>query len=127
MQSDIEIRGDSPSMLIWCLSDAGSLHHCREKWATSPVHWLSCTLPPPNRTRSSWSEFRETHMITTNSQVMQREREHTFSLKNTRTVICMHPHNTHKQLNPSTGNTHTSNSSLPSFSPHCSAGEPALT
>lgn len=44
---------DSPSGLLWNLSVDGSVHHCREKWATSAVHWLSSTVPPPNRTCSS--------------------------------------------------------------------------
>lgn len=50
---------DSPSGLLWCLSVKGSVHHWREKWATSAVHWLSSTLPPPNKTRSSWTTWRE--------------------------------------------------------------------
>lgn len=48
-------KADSPSGLLWCLSVKGSVHHWREKWATSAVHWLSNTLPPPNKTRSSWA------------------------------------------------------------------------
>lgn len=50
---------DSPSGLLLCLSANGSAHHWREKWATSAVHWLSNTLLPPKRTRSSWTTPRE--------------------------------------------------------------------
>lgn len=54
---------DSPSGLLWCLSVDGSVHHCREKWATSAVHWPSRTLPPPNSTRSSWTTWRKNWII----------------------------------------------------------------
>lgn len=145
---------DSPSGLLWCLSVKGSVHHWREKWATSAVHWLSSTLPPPNKTRSSWTTWRENstysslrllffllfltfHFIYTflRSRSLQKfthlqaelqcafvQKVHILyiyvhSLKHTFSLWSMYSHI----------QTHTSSSSLPSFSPHCSAGEPALT
>lgn len=93
-------------MLVWCLREEGSVHHCREKWATSPVHWPISTLPPPNRTFSSWAGRRET--------VILRPVWMFFYYLFACPSVCMPLFL-------------TSSNSLPSFRPHCSAGEPALT
>lgn len=51
----VSLVRNSLSGLVLCLRDWGSVHHCREKWATSAVHWPSRTLPPADRTCSSWT------------------------------------------------------------------------
>lgn len=143
---------DSPSGLLWCLSVEGSVHHWREKWATSAVHWLSNTLPPPNKTRSSWTTWRENSTYSSLRFIYFFALSyvpfylHFFAIKDLaeihtsagRTAMCIGPKRTYIYVHSlkhtfslwsmySHIQTHTSSSSLPSFSPHCSAGEPALT